>query len=182
MAVQCSRTRRPRRKRIGRVSYYFHHGAWSVYYKDGDRQVRRRTGPDEQMAEQTAAQVNAQLATAAPTLFSFTPVTVPELCRRFLDHHEHILRSSLATIRRYRAALKHLEDFATRTDGNAPSHEIQADQFVRFLRSIQVAPMPCGFPRCLHGGQKQRDKHDKVTTSNSARLKPAFSLRAFIAG
>jgi integrase len=135
-----TKRRRPKRKRIGRVSCYFHHGAWWVYYKDGERQVRRRIGNDETLAEQVAAQVNAQLAMAAPTMFSFTPVTAPELCRRFLDHHEHVLRSSLATIRRYRAALKHLEDFSTQIGGDRPAHEIQADQFVRFLRSIHVAP------------------------------------------
>lgn len=135
-----SRSRRPRRKRIGRVSYYFHHGAWWVYYKDGDRPVRRRTGPDEETAEATAAQVNAQLTTAAPTMFSFTPLTVPELCQRFLDHHEHVLRSSVATIRRYRSAVKHLEDFATRSRGYAQAHDIDPDRFVRYLRSIDVAP------------------------------------------
>jgi integrase len=139
MAMVASKRRKPRRKRIGRVSYFFHHGSWWVYYLDGKRQVRRRTGPDEQVAEQLATQANAQLTSAAPTMFSFAPVTVPELCRRFLDHHKHVLRFSLATIRRYRAALKHLEDFATQTGGNAPAHEIQVDQFVRFLRSIQVA-------------------------------------------
>ena len=84
MAVK--RKRRPQRKRIGRVSYYFHHGSWWVYYLDGERQVRRRTGPDENTAEAIAAQVNAQLATAAPTMFSFSPLTVSELCQQFLDH------------------------------------------------------------------------------------------------
>ena len=73
-------------------------------------------------------------------MFSFTPLTVGELCRQFLDDHEHIRRSSLATICRYRAALKHLEDFATQSGGNRPAHEVQADNFVRFLRSIHVAP------------------------------------------
>jgi integrase len=124
---------------VGKVSCYQHHGAWWVYYKEGQRQVRRRVG-DQTLAEQVAAQVNAQLATAVPTMFSFTPLTVGELCRRFLDDHEHIRRSSLATIRRYRAALKHLEDFATQSGGQGPAHEVQADKFVRFLRSIHVAP------------------------------------------
>ena len=132
----------------------FHHGSWWVYYLDGKRQVRRRTGPDEKVAEQLAAQVNAQLTTAAPTMFSFAPVTVPELCRRFLDHHEHVLRSSLATIRRYRAALKHFEDFSSHHRGVVSAHEVQADEFVRFLRSIEVAPN--GHP---HAARRQlRDK------------------------
>jgi len=78
-----SRRRKPRRKRVGRVSLYHHHGAWWVYYRDGQQQVRRRIGEDEALADQVAAQVNAQLASAAPTMFSFTPLTVSELCRRF---------------------------------------------------------------------------------------------------
>lgn len=89
-----------------------------------------------------AAQVNAQLATAVPTMFSFTPLTVGELCRQFLDDHEHIRQSSLATIWRYLAALKHLEDVAIQSGGHGPAHEVQADKFVRFLRSIHVAPIP----------------------------------------
>lgn len=135
-----SRRRKPRRKRVGRVSLYHHHGAWWVYYRDGQQQVRRRIGEDETLADQVAAQVNAQLATAAPTMFSFTPLTVPELCRRFLDDHEHVQRSSLATIRRYGSALQHLEQFATKAGGNPPAHDIQADQFVRYLRSSKIAP------------------------------------------
>jgi integrase len=140
MTVASLKRRRPKRKRIGRVSYYYHHGSWWVYYRDGERQVRRRVGEDEQLAEQVAAQVNAQLTTAAPTMFAFTPLTVPELCRRFLDHHEHVERSSLATIRRYRAALRHLEEFSAKIGGELPCHETPADSFVRYLRSIQVAP------------------------------------------
>jgi len=39
-----------------RFSYYFHHSAWWVYYKDGDRPIRRRMGHDEKTAEATEAQ------------------------------------------------------------------------------------------------------------------------------
>ena len=101
-----SRRRSTRRKRVGRVSYYLHHGAWWVYYRDGQRQVRRRVGSDERQAEQLAARLNAQLTAAEPTMFSFEPVTVEELRHKFLDHHEHVLGSSLATIRRYRTATR----------------------------------------------------------------------------
>ena len=101
-----AKRRQNKRKRIGKVSCYYHHGSWWVYYREGQKQVRRRVGNDEKLAEQVAAQVNAQVATAAPTMFSFTPVTVPELCGRFLDHHEHILRSSLTTIRQFNALKK----------------------------------------------------------------------------
>lgn len=149
-----SRRRRPRRKRVGRVSCYYHHGAWWVYYRDGQQQVRRRVGDDETLADQVAAQVNAQLATSAPTMFSFTPVTVRELCRQFLDDHEHIRRSSLATIRRYRAALSHLTDFAGQLPQNLSAHEIPADRFLRFLRAAEVAPNG-------HAHAKRRPLRDK---------------------
>lgn len=69
-----SRRRKSRRKRVGQVSYYQRHGGWHIYYLDGNRQVRRRAGDTEESAAQVAAQVNAQLAVAAPTLFSFTPL------------------------------------------------------------------------------------------------------------
>jgi integrase len=110
--VSRSKRSRPARKRVGRVSYYQHHGAWHIYYREGERQVRRRVAETEADAARVAAQVNAQLHAVAPTLLAFTPVDIPELRRRFLDHHEHVQRSSLATINRYRAATQYLEDFA----------------------------------------------------------------------
>src|SRR5262245_16868438 len=106
-----SRRRRPTRLRVGRVPYYVHHGSWYVYYREGSEQVRRRIGEREDHAAQIAAQINAQLALAAPTLFTFTPITVSELRQKFLAYHEEVRRSSLATIRRYRAATQHLENF-----------------------------------------------------------------------
>jgi hypothetical protein len=107
-----ARKRKPRRRRVGRVSYYQHHGAWYVYYRDGQRPVRRRIGESEERAAQVAAEVNGQLACAVPTIFSFVPISVAELRRRFLDHHEEVLGSSLATVRRYRTATRHPENFA----------------------------------------------------------------------
>jgi hypothetical protein len=40
--------RKPRRRRVGRVSYYRHHGAWYVYYRDCQQSVRRRIGASEE--------------------------------------------------------------------------------------------------------------------------------------
>jgi hypothetical protein len=57
-------------------------------------------GNSEQLAAQIAAEVNGQLAAAAPTMFSFVPISIAELRRRFIDHHEEVLGSSLATVRR----------------------------------------------------------------------------------
>jgi integrase len=58
------------RLRVGRVSLYFHHGAWWLYHRDQGRQVRRKIAATRQEAEQIAAQVNAQLASGAPTLLA----------------------------------------------------------------------------------------------------------------
>jgi len=76
-------------------------------------------------------------------MLSFEPVSVPERRRRWLDHHEHVLRSSVATIRRYRAATDHLVRFVENgravksADGVALS---TAEQFARYLRRIKTSP------------------------------------------
>jgi len=129
-----------KRTRIGRVSVYSHHGSWWVYYSDDGRQVRRKVAETREEAEQVAAQVNAQLATAAPTLLSFTPIPVGELRRLFLDYHEHVLKSAVATVNRYRTATKHLEDFISGRQRQPMAHEIKPDAFAAYLRSIEVAP------------------------------------------
>ncbi|MBA3483276.1 MAG: tyrosine-type recombinase/integrase [Pirellulales bacterium] len=149
-----ARKRKPHRRRAGRVSYYPHHGSWWVYYRDGGTPVRKYAGPDEKVAEQVAAQVNAQLACAAPTLFSFTPTTVPELQRAFLEHHEYVLRSSLATVSRYRAATEHLVRFSQSSGRPLLAQDLCADAFVRHLRTIRISPN--GHARSVH--RPLRDK------------------------
>ena len=131
---------RQARRRVGRVSYYRHHGAWYVYYREAGRPVRKRAGRSETEAAVIAARLNAQLASAAPTYFSFTPLTIAELRARFLDHHEHVLRSSLATVSRYRTATQHLENFASQLGPSQKAHDIVGDDFVRYLRTIRIAP------------------------------------------
>jgi integrase len=106
-----TRRSKRRRRRVGRVSYYWHHGAWHIYYRQGQQQVRRRVGTEPEAAR-AAAEVNAQLTNRLPGMFSFVPVSVAELRQRFLDHHEHVARSSVATVRRYRAATQHLADYS----------------------------------------------------------------------
>jgi len=129
-----------RRKRIGSVSVYQHHGGWYVYYREGERSVRKRVADNRPDAEKIAGQINAQLGSSAPTMLAFEPVSVVELRRSFLDHHEHVLRSSLATVRRYRAATQHLENFCRQLRSSPLAHEISADDFVRYLREIHVYP------------------------------------------
>jgi hypothetical protein len=125
---------------VGRVSFYLHHGAWYIYYREGDRQVRRRVAQAEEDAARIAAQVNSQLLAAAPTLLAFTPVGIPELRRRFLDYHDLVQRSSLATISRYRAATRYLEDFAAGLPPGSMANDLRPETFVTHLRSLSVAP------------------------------------------
>ena len=138
----------------GRVSLYLHHGAWWLYYRDGGRPVRRRVAPNRPEAEQVAAQVNAQLATGAPTLLAFTPVSVPDLRQQFLAYHEHVLRSSMATVRRYRAATQHLADYALARPAPPQAHEIRPEAFAAHLRTLEVAPN--GHPHAAR--RRLRDK------------------------
>jgi integrase len=144
----------PARYRVGRVSLFFHHGSWWLYYQDQGRQVRRKAASTRPEAQQLAAQVNAQLAINAPSLLSFTPVGVPELRRGFLDYHESTLQSSVATVSRYRAATRHLEDFCVRQLKPPLAHEVRPDAFAAYLRTARIAPN--GHP---HTARRQlRDK------------------------
>jgi len=143
MSKKTARGRSASTRRVGRVTVYLRGEVWYVYYYENGRRVRRRLGGSWLEAKQLAAQVNAQLATGAPAMLSFEPVSIPELRRRWLDHHEHVLRSSVATIRRYRAATDHLVRFMENgnavksADGVALS---TAEQFARYLRRVKAFP------------------------------------------
>jgi integrase len=128
-----------RRGRVGAVSFYFHHGAWWLYFREGGKVVRRKAASERSAAERVAAQINAQLASASPTLLSFEPISVQELRQRFLDFHEHVLNSTLGTVRRYRAATAHLETFALGSSA-FKAHEIKADVFAAYLRNLETSP------------------------------------------
>lgn len=128
------------RVRIGRVTVYPHHSSWWLYYRDGTKPVRRKVATTKADAIQVAAQVNAQLVQGVPTLLSFTAIGVAELRQHFLHHHEHVLGSTLATVRRYRAATQHLVDFASRCKRLPQAHEVRAEDFASYLREIEVAP------------------------------------------
>ena len=79
----------------------------------------------------------------APAALSFEPISIPNLRQRWLDHHEHVRRSSLQTIRRYRAATEHLLTFIEKV---CPLRHVSdfrfchAEKFVQYLRSAKVAP------------------------------------------
>ena len=132
------KSRAVQRTRIGRVSVYQHHGAWWVYYRELGRPIRRRVGADQMAAERLAAELNAEVATAAPTHFQFEPVRVTALRQTFLEYHEHILRSSPGTVARYRTASRYLVDYAESAKSGMLAHELSALGFVRYLRSRMV--------------------------------------------
>jgi integrase len=76
-------------------------------------------------------------------VLSFEPIPIRELRRRWLSHHEQVLRSSPQTIARYRTATDHLLHFleANRVGCNASHFRVtQAEAFVGHLRTIEVAP------------------------------------------
>lgn len=128
------------RFRVGKVTVYEHHGAWWVYYRDGGQTERRKVADDREEASQVAARVNSQLASNEPTLLTFTPIGVAELRKQFLDYHEHVLHSSVGTLRRYRSATQHLEDFVATLPKPPQAHEIKVEAFAAYLRRIEVTP------------------------------------------
>jgi hypothetical protein len=142
------------RFRVGRVSVYEYHGAWWVYYRDGGQPRSHRIGDSRSEAEQVAAQVNAQLASGAPRLLTFEPIGVPELCRQFLDYHEKVVRSSVGTVRRYRAATQHPDNYVLGQSDPPQAHEVRPGGFTAYLREIEVAPN--GHPNAAR--RKLRDK------------------------
>lgn len=129
--------------RVGRVRAYLRGRVWYLCYHECGRRHQPRVGPDRDVARQMAAEINAQLEAGAPSALGFEPISILDLRQRWLDHHEHVRRSSLQTIRRYRAATEHLINFVThvrplrRASDFRPIH---GEEFVRYLRSLQVAP------------------------------------------
>jgi integrase len=133
----------PKPFRVGRVTVYPRGNAWYLRYHEHGRRRQVRGGTDKDATRQLAAQVNAQLEACVPAATSFEPLDIPELRRRWLDHHEHVLRSSVATVDRYRAASDHLLKFVR--DAQPLKHAAHfrcthAEAFVRHLRQLQVSP------------------------------------------
>lgn len=129
--------------RIGRVRIFLRGRVWYLCYHEQGRRCQPRVGPDRDVARQMAAKINAQLETGAPSALGFEPVSIGDLRERWLDHHEHVRRSSLQTIRRYRAATEHLIGFTSRDRPIklvSDFRPIHAEEFVRYLRGLKVAP------------------------------------------
>src|SRR4051794_15765482 len=97
--------------RIGRVRVYRRGTVWYLAYFEHGQRRQPRVGPDRDIARQRAAEINGQLEVGAPSALSFQPIGIAELRQQWLDNHEHVRRSSVHTIRRYRSATEHLLSF-----------------------------------------------------------------------
>lgn len=127
--------------RVGRVRAYLRGRVWYLRYYENGRRHQPRVGPERDVARQMAAEINAQLEVGVPSALWFQPISVPDLRQRWLDYHEHVRRSSVSTVRRYRDATEHLLEFVRdvrrvrRASDFRPCH---AEEFVRYLRSVRV--------------------------------------------
>ena len=128
--------------RVGKVQGYIRGTVWYLCYHELGRRHRPRIGSDRDAAKQMAAQINGQLEVGAPAALSFEPIGIPQLRERWLDHHEHVLRSSVQSINRYRTATDHFLRFLeARPVKHASLFSVShAEEFVRHLRSIRVSP------------------------------------------
>lgn len=128
---------------VGKVSVFLRGASWHIYYREDGKARRIRIGPDRKEAEKRAAKVNAELAHEIPSAFGFERVTVEELVGLWLEHHELVLRSSVATVRRYRAALDHLLRFVHERRPGLTADALNprtAESFVKYLRRTAVSP------------------------------------------
>jgi integrase len=124
--------------RVGRVRVFRRGQVWYLAYSEQGQRHQPRVGPDRTTARQMAAEINGQLEVGAPSALSFQPISISNLRQRWLDHHEHVRRSSIQTIARYRAASEHLLDFIrdVRPLKQAADFRSQhAEEFVRHLFS-----------------------------------------------
>lgn len=140
---QSSKQNRKTSFRIGKVRGDLRGKIWYLTYQENGKRLRPRIGPDKDHARQMAAQINSQLESHTHSVFNFEPVQIDELQTRWLNHHEQVLRSSLQTIRRYRAATTHLINFVREKGVASKTSQFQArhaEEFVHHLRTIKVAP------------------------------------------
>ncbi len=135
------RRRSTRHVHVGKVTVFHRGASWYIYYRESGKAKRIRIGPDKAEAERRAAEVNAQLAHGVPSTYGFVRISVADLRQRWLDHHDLVLRSSVATVCRYRAATEHLLTFLAaehpqiRADCLTPGI---AEDFVKYLRGSEV--------------------------------------------
>lgn len=129
--------------RVGRVRAFLRGQVWYLSYWEHGQRRQPRVGPARDAARVLAAEINGQLEAGAPSALGFEAITFAALRDRWLDHHEHVRRSSLHTIGRYRSATAHLLDFTAQVRPLKKVSELQpvhVEEFIRFLRCRRVAP------------------------------------------
>jgi integrase len=121
---------------VGQVTAYQRGGRYWVYFLVAIR-------PNRPPNLSVAAKINAELAEGAPTSLSFRPLPLKELVDKWIDQHERVRRSSVATVRRYLTAVKHLTRFTEQVHSGLRADRFGpalAEDFVRHLRSVRVSP------------------------------------------
>jgi hypothetical protein len=129
--------------RVGDVCCYLRGRVWYMRYHENGRRRQVRAGKDRDAVRRLASEINTQLEFGNAATTSFEPIAITDLRDRWLAHHEHVLRSSVATIKRYRTATRHLIGFIE--NGAAPKRasnfsSVHAEQFVHYLRKLKVSP------------------------------------------
>jgi len=150
MAVQRTKPKRnpskepkTERVRVGCVSVYLRVRKWWIYYLQNGKSHRHPVSHNKKDALRAAAEINAQIACGMPSMFGFERITVVHLVRRWLEHHDLVLRSSPATITRYRAATAHLLRFVGETDPTLTADAFgprEAEELAKSLRRSHVSP------------------------------------------
>jgi hypothetical protein len=128
---------------VGRVKAYLRGSVWYLQYHENGARRRPRVGPDRDAARRLAAQTNAQRESGDVAVLSFEPVTIPDPRQQWLDHHEHVLRSSVPTVARYRTATEHLLAFVRDVRPVRLASQFTArgaEAFAQHLRTVEVAP------------------------------------------
>ena len=142
-AVLVDHRRSRRHIHIGRVTVFRRGAAWCLYFRERGKPRRFRVGPERKLAEQKAAEINAHLAHGLPSAFEFQRTSVEELAGAWLEHHEFVARSSVATVKRYRVAVEYLLRFVRQTRPGMMADEVTppvTEEFVKYLRRVEVAP------------------------------------------
>ncbi len=135
-------TRDVKVERIGRVTVYRRGKAYSLYYRETGKSVRRKVDGNLAVARATASRVNASLEEGSPSPFGFTRVTVEEVVPLFTSHAEEVQGLALRTVDRYRAALEHFRRFVRSQPRVLTADQVTqatVDDFVKWFRRLPRA-------------------------------------------
>ncbi|MCA9097871.1 MAG: tyrosine-type recombinase/integrase, partial [Planctomycetaceae bacterium] len=116
-----------------------HHGGWYGYYRESGPPIRTRSSDPKIEALTVAAEIDRSLAQFGRSPRTTQSISIEDLRREFLDDHEQIRHSSLNTLSRYRAATQYVVNF-TASRRSVKVTEFPAEDFVRYLRQVQVSP------------------------------------------